>query len=665
MTRGTLFTIALLLVAPASAAAQVCYSMPFTRIGDPWGCAASCGRTNPHRGVDFPAPTGTPIRAIASGVVHTLPYSGCLGNIVVIQHDDGLFSGYAHMRDSAAVGGGARVSRGDVIGYVGATGRYPDCVTGPHLHLTLGSSVSSISSGATIDPVVHIRANEAEVNCFDGAGVLLEQPVAYAPPTTTDLNGDGRADLCARASDGVHCWLAVDGGWEDTGSVLPFSDASGWNDVTNYATLRMGDVDGDGLADLCARSNTDILCARSTGSALGAYSVWLAGLSDASGWGAPEHYTTLRLADADGDGREDLCARDGTRFGCWLSDGESFSRRIDGPGWSNAAGFTRAEYYGTLRMGDLNGDGAADVCIRAAAGIRCALSDGEGFPTDVVGPEWSNDAGFAAAQYWSTLRMADVNGDGMEDLCIRTSTDLRCALSTGAGFGETLIVGALSNASGWADPTNYRTLRAGDVDGDGAVDLCARSDDDVLCWSWDGAEFVRRTGPAWADGSGWAATPAYFDTIRLVDVDGDGRDDICGRAGAGWTCHHARGDAFADPIGSALMADAQGWSGSPAYWTTILSGGRCMPSVEVCNGRDDDCDGVVDDGTCIDGGPPPIDEDAGHAPDAHLGADAGGRPSTVTGCGCRTGTGERTATAPALLLPLALLVLRRRSQRLR
>src|SRR5690606_26736728 len=144
----------------------------------------------------------------------------------------------------------------------------------------------------------------------------------------------------------------------------------------------------------------------------------------------------------------------------------------DGPGWSNASGFARAEYYGTLRMGDLNGDGAADVCIRAAAGIRCALSDGEGFPTDLVGPARSNDAGFAASQYWSTLRMADVNGDGMDDLCIRTSTDLRCALSTGAGFGETLIVDALSNAGGWADPTNYRTLRVGDVDGDGAVDLC-------------------------------------------------------------------------------------------------------------------------------------------------------------------------------------------------
>ena len=115
------------------------------------------------------------------------------------------------------------------------------------------------------------------------------------------------------------------------------------------------------------------------------------------------------------------------------------------------------------------------------------------------------------------------------------------------------------------------------------------------------------------------------------------------------------------------MADAQGWSGSPAYWATILSGGRCMPSVEVCNGRDDDCDGVVDDGTCINAGPPPIDEDAGHTPDAQLGpgADAGGRPSTVAGCGCRVGMGERTERGLALLLPLALLISRKRSQRLR
>ena len=75
---------------------------------------------------------------------------------------------------------------------------------------------------------------------------------------------------------------------------------------------------------------------------------------------------------------------------------------------------------------------------RGTAGVECFLSDGEGFPTRVAGPVWSDENGWGVMQYWSTMRLADVDGDGRDDLCIRTSTDLRCVLSTGDGFGEDL-----------------------------------------------------------------------------------------------------------------------------------------------------------------------------------------------------------------------------------
>src|SRR5690606_20854314 len=84
--------------------------------------------------------------------------------------------------------------------------------------------------------------------------LLQEQPSAYAAPSSTDVNGDGRSDLCARGYSGVRCWLAQDGGWSAPTPMVPWGDGSAWNDVSNYATIRMGDIDGDGRADVCARA---------------------------------------------------------------------------------------------------------------------------------------------------------------------------------------------------------------------------------------------------------------------------------------------------------------------------------------------------------------------------------------------------------------------------
>ncbi len=82
-----------------------------------------------HPGIDIGVPTGTPIRAAAAG---TVIYSGWMdgyGNLVVIDHANGLATAYAH-QSSIAAGNGASVSQGQVIGYVGCTGY---CF-GPHLH---------------------------------------------------------------------------------------------------------------------------------------------------------------------------------------------------------------------------------------------------------------------------------------------------------------------------------------------------------------------------------------------------------------------------------------------------------------------------------------------------------------------------------------------------
>lgn len=88
--------------------------------------------TRLHGGVDFAAPIGTPIYAAAAGTVTTASPSRCAGNMVIIQHDQGMETRYFHLNQYAdGLRPGERVAQGFTIGFVGTTGT---CTTGPHLH---------------------------------------------------------------------------------------------------------------------------------------------------------------------------------------------------------------------------------------------------------------------------------------------------------------------------------------------------------------------------------------------------------------------------------------------------------------------------------------------------------------------------------------------------
>jgi murein DD-endopeptidase MepM/ murein hydrolase activator NlpD len=89
------------------------------------------GYTKMHTGMDFAVPYGTPIRAAGSGVVKHAAWRGAYGRTVMIKHSSGYTTLYAHMsRVASGLKKGHRVKQGQVVGYVGSSGRS----TGPHLH---------------------------------------------------------------------------------------------------------------------------------------------------------------------------------------------------------------------------------------------------------------------------------------------------------------------------------------------------------------------------------------------------------------------------------------------------------------------------------------------------------------------------------------------------
>jgi murein DD-endopeptidase MepM/ murein hydrolase activator NlpD len=84
-----------------------------------------------HKGVDFAAPTGTPIMAAGAGVIEQAGPNGAYGNYVRIRHSSGYSTAYAHMsRFAQGIRAGKRIDQGQIIGFVGSTGRS----TGAHLH---------------------------------------------------------------------------------------------------------------------------------------------------------------------------------------------------------------------------------------------------------------------------------------------------------------------------------------------------------------------------------------------------------------------------------------------------------------------------------------------------------------------------------------------------
>jgi murein DD-endopeptidase MepM/ murein hydrolase activator NlpD len=158
------------------------------------------GYTKLHKGTDFAAPRGTPVYAAGNGTVSKAGPNGSYGNYVRIKHANGYETAYAHLNGFAkGVKSGRKVKQGEVIGYVGTTGRS----TGPHLHYEVwvdGKAVNAMTlklpTGRTLEGD-QLAAFLAERDRIDGlraakaspppqAGLtLVSAPAALTPPAGT------------------------------------------------------------------------------------------------------------------------------------------------------------------------------------------------------------------------------------------------------------------------------------------------------------------------------------------------------------------------------------------------------------------------------------------------------------------------------------------------
>ncbi|MFI9364065.1 peptidoglycan DD-metalloendopeptidase family protein [Kitasatospora sp. NPDC053057] len=140
-------------VTAAPVAATAGYVAPLAKpvLGEAYGVAGSMWASGHHTGQDFIASTGTPVRAVANGVVVKADNGGAYGNEVEIKLADGKYAQYAHL-SVIGVKVGQNVTVGQQLGLSGATGN----VTGPHLHFEIRTGPEY---GSDINPVAYLRAH--------------------------------------------------------------------------------------------------------------------------------------------------------------------------------------------------------------------------------------------------------------------------------------------------------------------------------------------------------------------------------------------------------------------------------------------------------------------------------------------------------------------------
>lgn len=159
------------------------------------------GVTRAHLGVDYGAPTGTPVKAVGDGIVEKRGWAGGYGNQIILKHGAGLESYYGHLSGFArGLKQGQRVRQGQVIGFVGSTG----LSTGPHLDFRLrhkGTFINPVKAinprGAPVSPgmmAAFRKSRDLQRAYLEGAKLPRHYALANIVPNLTPARAADKAD---------------------------------------------------------------------------------------------------------------------------------------------------------------------------------------------------------------------------------------------------------------------------------------------------------------------------------------------------------------------------------------------------------------------------------------------------------------------------------------
>lgn len=293
--------------------------------------------------------------------------------------------------------------------------------------------------------------------------------------TVADVNGDGLADIVGFGQAGTLVSLGSASGTFATPifAAANFGVSQGWNS-DNIFHRELADVNGDGRADIVGFGFAGVLVALAhANGTFGAVSLRSSNFNPANGW-TTQDAATRTLADVNGDGLADIVGfgTPGTFVALGSADGSfgptnlavaNFGRD---QGWSSDNSFHR-------EVGDVNGDGRADIVGFGTFGTLVALGRADGSFGDArlalsnfgINQGWSTQNGFARD-------LGDVNGDGRDDIVGFGVAGTFVAFGQADGsFSEAAFdVANFGTNQGWTSDNIFRRELA-DVNGDGLADI--------------------------------------------------------------------------------------------------------------------------------------------------------------------------------------------------
>lgn len=298
------------------------------------------------------------------------------------------------------------------------------------------------------------------------------------------------------------------------------------------------------------------------------------------GWNDVKYYSTIQLADVDGDGQDELIARAGAgiivshfnkQTGRW--EERQTSLLADG---DNGASDPRG--YSTIRFGDVDGVKGEEVVAILNDGLHTWKYDG-GTGWREFGPVLTSLGGTETNvnYYYETLRLADIDGDGQVELLVRLRPGLivfNWNKST-SSWNQLTTSGPMPDAGSWYEPRYYETISFADIDGKGGAELMVRGSASLITYRWNMTSRTWSsiaTGPGFCDGDscGWDKRQ-YYKTIQFADIDGIPGAELIARAADGvetwgWVEASSRWVRAGGPLSA--LADSGGWE-SPQYYETI------------------------------------------------------------------------------------------------
>ena len=327
---------------------------------------------------------------------------------------------------------------------------------------------------------------------FDDAHGSLSSPSVFATLTSVDLDQDGQSDVCMRQSSGLYCALRRNQEhFEAAGlATAAFSDEAGFSDEVKALTISMVDLNGDRRPDVCGRNAAGLLCALGIGDGtFGPEKLWDDGtLFDPT---TPAPIAQPLWGDLDGDGRKDVCTRTQRGLVC----ARAGDHRLETPSlWSASMGsdgssHAPSDFFSALELVDVDGDRRSDVCGYSTGSVQCALSRGGDFASPA---KWAELSLSLLDVRPETLRFGDLNGDGRADLCLLDTDGLYCAIASTGRFGPLTVweQATFNDGHGFGRRTAAASLTLVDLNRDGRADVCARNDEGLWCAYSDGQHFV-------------------------------------------------------------------------------------------------------------------------------------------------------------------------------